>query len=176
MLITTNEKNELIVENAVKTKLVVSSGVVKSTSFDIVVSAKLDGSGFHIGIPGEYEVGQMSLIAQASSLSDKIDIVEVIVDDISMVVLFEGFEYSQRVHDNLGGIDILVSMESNQEKLSEIINKFDPEVVIGMDGCGEEILRHAGINQIEPLKKEKFSSDRFGADEFTIHGYILSKK
>lgn len=174
MQISSIDRQSVALENNAKTKLIVSSSKVVSTAYNVVVAPDLDGSGFHITVPGEYEVGQMSIVAQASSDTDKLDIVEIIVDDVSVVTVFPEFKYSQRIHDNLGSIDVLVYMNNDVEKLAELINKFDPEVVIGIGECEELVLRNAGINQIESLSKQKFSSEQFGAEEFSVQGYVLN--
>jgi len=173
MQISTNENKDTIIENSLKKKAIISTRNIKSDDYDIVVAPKFEGKGFFLNTPGEYELGQISVTAQATRESGKFDIVEFIVDNISVVSVSPGFKYLKRVHDVLGDVDILVYMDNTVEILKELIGKFDPEIVIGMNDCDESILKGAGVTNIDETNKLKVSSESFGTDSFIIKGVIL---
>lgn len=164
-----------IVKNFDGKKCLVSDKSVKEDTFDIVVALGNDGKGFLINQPGEYEIAQISVLTQAGSSEDKYDIAELIVDDISIVFVFEGFKYSKRIHDNLGDIDVLVSYISKSEDLKEIVSKFDPEIIIPSDPInGEKLLKELGINNISQSPSLKIKHEQFGGEEFIVQGVILN--
>ncbi len=153
---------------------VISQKPVLDGKYDIIIAPEYKGEGYFVSIPGEYEVGKISILAQASDTANNYDLVELMVDDISLVFAFEGFKYSKRVHDSLGDVDVLVSMIEKSTDLKEVLGKFDPEIIVpaGFEDP-EKILKEQGINSIARDSIMKVKAERFGSEEFIIEGFIL---
>lgn len=149
----------------------------KGDEYDIVITKELKGKGFCVSMPGEYEVSGISVLAQSSSLDEKVDVIEVLIGGSSVLLLRPGFKYSKSIHDNLGEIHVLVAQIGKKDGYKDLVKKFDPEILIpfGPEDAIEGLLDKLDINDATQTKKISFRSSQFGKDEFDLETYTFEK-
>lgn len=168
-------KDEGISISGIASSVLISKDAYKGDDYDIVQAKKFTGDAFSIEGPGEYEVSGVSILAQSSKMEKEIDITEIIVDDVSIIYVRDGFQYSKLLHDNLGQIDILVIEITEDKSISDLINKFDPEILIpvGEEEIVEKVLATSGVAKFTKEKKFKSKSEKLGNDNAILETVIL---
>lgn len=163
----------LILSGSNSNVLVSSKDSYKGDDYDVVFAKGLDGKGFLINMPGEYEIAGISVIAQSSKMDESVDVVEFIVDDISVVVINSGFKYSKTIHDNLGDVNVLVANVTESKSFEDELSKLDPDkfIVFGDKVKVDEAIQKSGISNINEESKIKIKADEFGEEKTVLDTY-----
>ncbi|MBD3362110.1 hypothetical protein GF362_00130 [Candidatus Dojkabacteria bacterium] len=178
MDITYKKSNGLILNNKTVKLLISNKDKYKGDDFDLVIAQEYEGDGFSINSPGEYEISGVSVLAQSSKGTDEIDVIEVMFDDISILLVKPGFEYSKYIHDNIGDVNILIVEAGDKSKNGSLVSKFDPEIFAcyGDQKVIDNLIKKLGISKYKTQNKVSAKSSQFGSEDFVLETIVLKSK
>ncbi|MCA9385466.1 hypothetical protein KC717_02340 [Candidatus Dojkabacteria bacterium] len=172
----TKKKDGIVISGKTASVIFATNSDYSGDKHEIVIGSEKAKSGFCITEPGEFEVKGISVISQSSGGDRVVDIVEIIVEDTSVVIIKEGFKYSKRIHDSLGQVSVLIALCEQSKSYADILKKLDPEVFIpvGSNDVLAQVVKESEINKSEETSKVKLKADSFGQEGFILETYLLS--
>ncbi len=129
--------------------------------------------------PGEYEFGEISLVALETKNQHlgKAELFEVGMEAVSTLLITENPGEILKDHwDVMGEIDVLVlSMKTEIEDIAKLIKKIVPYIVVIISGDKEAAEKATGLTVESVEKKLKFAKKDFTAEDPVTRLVLLEK-
>ncbi len=144
--------------------------------FELIFDGRLTSKNLTLYNPCEVEVSGISVLAQSSKENGILDVVQFILEGITILYFEEGAQYSKRIHNNIGVTDVFILSIKEGKNLDESWSKFDPGILIPLvTGVNEssQALLSLGISTFEKVSKLNLSIDDLRDENVPFRTYVL---
>jgi hypothetical protein len=154
--------------------------IIDDTNKDIVIKVFNNGDEISIINPGEYEYGDIGIVAMEVSengFSGRINLIRASIENVSCLFIPDDMKITKEIKDAMGICNILIISDVQPNSLKNLIETFNSEFVVFNNNANVEeysnvIKKQFGVDNIRQEKSLSVDQKDFETDEDSLVTFI----